>query len=58
LGQCGQVPVVHPPDVELGGELGQHRRPCRPLGDGGHGHFLDEVDEPVDLDDPVYDLNG
>jgi hypothetical protein len=58
LSQGGKVPVVYPPGVELGGELGQHRRPGRPLGCGGHRHFLDDGHGPVDLHDPVDDLDG
>jgi len=58
VGQGGQVPVVHPPGIKCGGELGQRGGPCRTLGDGGDGHFLHNGYEPVYLDDPVDDLDG
>src|SRR5665647_2677858 len=58
LGQGGQVPVIYTPGIQGGGELGQRRWPFRALGDGGHGYFLNDGDEPVDLDGPVDDLDG
>jgi hypothetical protein len=58
LSQGGQVPVTYPPGIQLGDELGQRCWPCRALGDFGDGHFLNDGDEPVDLDDPVDDLDG
>ena len=58
LGQGGQVPVIHTPGIQGSGELGQRRWPFRALGDGGHWHFLNDGDEPVDLDDPVDDPDG
>ena len=57
LGQGGQVPVIYTPGIQGGGELGQRGWPFRALGDAGHGHFLNDGDEPVDLDDPVDDLD-
>jgi hypothetical protein len=58
LGQRGQVPVIHPPGIQGGDELGQRRWPRRASGEGGHGNLLNDGDEPVDLDDPVDDLDG
>jgi hypothetical protein len=58
LGQGWQVPVIYTPGIQGGGELGQRRWPFRALGDCGDGHFLNDSDEPVDLDDPVDDLDG
>ena len=58
LGKGGQVPVIHTPGIQSGGELGQRSWPFRALGDSGDGHFLNDGDQPVDLDDPVDDLDG
>ena len=52
------VPVIYTPGVQGRGELGQCCWPFRARGDGGDGHFLNDGDEPVDLDDPVDDLDG
>ena len=58
LGKGRQVPVIHPPGIQCGGELGQRRWPRRALGDGGHGYFLNDGDETVYLDGPVDNLDG
>jgi hypothetical protein len=58
LGKGGQVPVIHPPGIQCGDELGHSSWPRRALGDGGHGYFLDDGDEPVDLDGPVDNPDG
>ena len=58
LDQVGQVPVIYTPGIQGGGELGQRRWPFRALRDCGHGHFVNNGDGPVDLDDPVDDLDG
>jgi hypothetical protein len=58
LGQGGQVPVIYTPAIQGRGELGQCCWPFRALGNCGDGHFLNNGDEPVDLDDPVDDLDG
>jgi len=58
LGKGGQVPVIYTPVIQGRGELGQRRRPFRAPGDSGDGHFLNDADEPVDLDYPVDDLDG
>ncbi len=58
LGQGGQVPVIYPPGIQRGGELGQCRWPCRALGECGDGYFLNDGDDSVDLYDPVDDVDG
>ena len=58
LGKGGQVTVIHSPAVHLGDELDQCRGPRRALGGRGDGHFLNDGDKPVDLDNPVDDLDG
>ena len=58
LGKGGQVPFIYPPGIQGRGELGQRRWPFRALGNCGDGHFLNDRDKPVDLNDPVDDLDG
>lgn len=57
-GQGGQVPVVDPPGIQRSGERSQRRGPRRALRDGGHGYFLNDGGEPVDLYGPVDNLDG
>ncbi len=58
LSQGGQVAVIHPPAVHLGGELDQGGGPRRSLRGGVDRHLFDDGDEAIDLDHPVDDLDG
>jgi integrase len=57
LREGGQIAVIHPAGVHLGCKLGQGRGPCGSVRDGLDVCVLGNTERPLDLDNPVDNLD-
>jgi hypothetical protein len=58
IGECVEVAVVHAAGVDLLGELGERRGPCRPRRRHGDLNPFDDLDLLLDLDEAVNYFDG